>query len=335
MTFRTWLRTSTTRFADRKPRRTRRGKFAIELLEDRRLLSGWTLALPGDASTPFNRTPDAWDSKVDVSGNVYVTGNFYGTINFDPKHPSSPTNLTNVGDSDAFLAKYTPAGDLAWVTGDFSGTTSFGPTTLTSAGQNDVFVTKLDPAGGFLWVKGVGGASSDRVFQVAAVSTDSGDVVYLQANLEGGTADFDPGIGVTNVSGISAVAKYTSDGALVWASGFAGAINGFDFDTSGNIYTTGRFWGTVDFDLGLGVFNRTSAGIADRPYSDAYLSKWNSSGNLTWVRRMGGSDFDVTHSVAVDAAGNVHVTGKYNDRGGIGDFGVSGSADFPTGDTLT
>lgn len=55
-------------------------------------------------------------------------------------------------------------------------------------------------------------------------------------------------------------------------------------DDSGNIYTTGFFSGTVDFDPGVGVQNLTSSGN-----SDIFISKMNSVGQFIWAKKMGGS----------------------------------------------
>ena len=88
-------------------------------------------------------------------------------------------------------------------------------------------------------------------------------------------------------------------------------------DAAGNVYTTGFFSRTVDFDPGAETANLTSAGAAD-----IFVSKLDNAGNFVWARNMGGTsgDFDVGLGVIVDAAGNVYTTGYFN-----------GTADFDPG----
>lgn len=71
-------------------------------------------------------------------------------------------------------------------------------------------------------------------------------------------------------------------------------------DTNGNVYTTGVFNGTVDFDPGAGVTNLISAGGFD-----IFVSKSDSAGNFVWAKRLGGTGTDESNGVAVDGSGNV------------------------------
>src|SRR6185436_7838347 len=88
-----------------------------------------------------------------------------------------------------------------------------------------------------------------------------------------------------------------------------------DLDASGYIYTTGYFWGTVDFDPGTGTSNLTPVGG-----SDFFISKLDASGNLLWANTMGSTGQEIGNSIKVDASGNIYTTGYY-----------SGTTDFDPG----
>ena len=91
---------------------------------------------------------------------------------------------------------------------------------------------------------------------------------------------------------------------LEWAKGGIGGTGSDEArsiakDTSGNIYVTGNFLGTVDFDPGPGTANFTSLGGYD-----IFVIKLDAAGNLLWARRMGGIGGEEGDAVAVDEAGN-------------------------------
>ena len=155
-----------------------------------------------------------------------------------------------------------------------------------------------------------------------AVITDPAGNVYLTGSFKG-TVDFDPGAGITNLTSAGAedifVAKYAPTGVLLWAKRLGGAgIDtgvGIAVDGSGNVFTTGVFTGTADFDPGSATANLTSAGL-----SDVFVSKLTSTGALGWAERLGGGGIDAGSSIAVDGSGNVFTTGVF-----------TGTADFDPG----
>jgi len=133
----------------------------------------------------------------DASGNVYVTGYFQDTVDFDPG--PATFNLTSAGYADIFVAKYSATGALLWadsmgapaltggsalsrrrrvyVTGSFSGTADFAPGqgvyNLASAGGADVFVCKLDSAGNVVWVRDMGGTNDDLAYRMALAAMEA------------------------------------------------------------------------------------------------------------------------------------------------------------------
>jgi len=307
----------------------------------------WSPTTPQISAAIFGGTVNDYGMSVavDASGNIYIAGDFQGTADFDPG--AGTYNLTSAGSADAYVSKLNSSGDLVWAktfggagfdygtsvavdasgnihtTGHFAGTADFDPgagtTNLTSAGYDDVFVSKLNSSGDYVWAKKFGGIDYDYGLSVAV---DPSGNVYTTGYFVG-LADFDPGVGTTNLTSAGGsdayVSKLNSSGDLVWAKTLEGA--GFDsgasvaVDASGNVYTTGYFGGTADFDPGAGTSNLTSAGS-----TDAYVSKLNSSGDYVWAKKFGGIDGERGQSVAVDLSGNVYTTGFFK-----------GTADFDPG----
>src|SRR5690606_18124577 len=106
------------------------------------------------------------------------------------------------------------------------------------------------------------------------------------------------------------VAKYNSDGNFIWGKQIGGAESEIVYyhtvDDSGNIYLTGSFLGTLDFDPGPGTSQLTSAGM-----HDVFISKMDSSGNFEWAKQIGGPANDEGFSINVDNLGNVYVSGYF------------------------
>ncbi|MDP6288444.1 MAG: SBBP repeat-containing protein, partial [Acidimicrobiales bacterium] len=100
----------------------------------------------------------------------------------------------------------------------------------------------------------------------------------------------------------------SDDGAVAVFGGSGSNDQGHSVvvDSSGNVYTTGKFYGTVDFDPGAGTTNLTSNGGRD-----AFVSKLDSSGNYVWAKSFGDSGNDSGAWVAVDSSGNVYTTGNF------------------------
>jgi hypothetical protein len=127
--------------------------------------------------------------------------------------------------------------------------------------------------------------------------------------------DFNPGSGTANHTagtGISDafVVCLTSAGVYSWSGQMGGtsvdAGQSICLDILGNVYTTGRFSGTADFDPGAGTSNVTSSGTYD-----VFISKLSSTGAFVWAHHIGGAANDVGNGIAVDVAENVYVTGYF------------------------
>ena len=279
---------------------------------------------------------DGYSIAVDSGSNIYTTGRFVDIVDFDPG--SGIYNLTSAGNDDIFVSKLDSSGNFVWAksmggtindlgygiavdsndnvytTGYFWDTVDFDPgpgiSTLTSVGIFDVFISKLDSNGNFVWAKGMGGVTYDVG---SGISVDSSGNVYTTGTF-GDTVDFDPSAGTSNLTSVGGwdifVSKLDSNGDFVWAKNTGGVSdeygNGIALDISGNIYTTGSYNGTVDFDPGAGTFNLTSAG-----FTDIFVAKLDSGGDFIWAKSMGGVSDGNGNDVALDSSGNVYTTGAF------------------------
>lgn len=290
----------------------------------------WAKSLGSSASSD-----QAWCTKTDAAGNVFMAGYFQGGFYFNPQ---SSSNLAQVyGGEDIFIAKYSPSGTLLWgktiggagqeratglaiddngnvaICGFFGGTADFDPGSasfnLTSAGSRDIFVVKLDANGGFLWANRFGSTTVD---EANAVCFDPSGNVLLTGLFEG-TVDFNPGSAVNNFSATSYdifILKLSPNGSYIWnirlGSNPAEQGRAIACDASGNVYTTGSYASNLDFDPGSGQAYLTTPGVYD-----AYLLKLDADGNFIWVRNVGGASSEFALSMALDADGSVILGGYF------------------------
>ena len=274
---------------------------------------------------------------LDLSGNVFVTGSFEGTADFDPGPDSFILEAT--ADQDMFVLKLDSSGNLLWAkdtdgngllanagiatddlgnvytTGGFSDTVDFKPgldsLILTSAGSLDIFIQKHDANGNIIWVRQIGGSRHDSG---SALDVDAMGNVCLTGSFQD-TVDFNPGMPdyqlVANGNWHDIfILKLDQNGDFIWAKKMGSPeIDGggsITVDVFGNVYTTGNFSGTADFDPGSGVYELSSAGIRD-----VFIQKLTASGDFVWAARLGGNSLDIGYSVAVDSAGYVYTTGSF------------------------
>jgi hypothetical protein len=271
---------------------------------------------------------------VDASGNIYTTGKFEGTVDFDPGPGTA--SLTSVGADDIFIQKLDASGNFMWaksiggmstdqglsikvdasdsvyISGVYQGTVDFDPgagiANQTSTGSYEAFILKLDAFGNYLWAKSFGGTSS-----AWDLALDASGNIYT-TGIFMGTGDFNPGSGTDNLSSAGSrdifVHKMDAFGNYLWANAFGwiGDDYGYSIDTdaSGNVYSTGLFLGSVDFDPGAGVSTLTSAGG-----NDIYIQKLDPAGNLIWAKSFGGPTNDQVRAIACDGLGNIYTSGSF------------------------
>ncbi len=193
---------------------------------------------------------------------------------------------------------------------------------LTASGGVDVFISKLDARGNYIWAKRVGGTAAEGV---ADMVTDKDGNVYFVGSFAG-TADFDPGPAVYNLTGRNTpggqpytynayLCKLDSAGNFVWAKhiaeGAGGSANGVALDRQGNIYVGGEFRYTGDFDPGTGTFMITSGAGGG---TDGYIVKLDPQGQFIWARNFAtqAASANNLRNIVVDDQGSVFATGSFS-----------------------
>lgn len=312
----------------------------------------WAKKIGGSATGLPDRGQDI---ALGASGNLYLTGMFIGTADFDPG--PGVFNITTIGNADIFVTKLDTNGNFVWAknmggtsfnsghsialdaqenvytTGNYGGTVDLDPgigvTNFSTNSSESVFISKLDSNGNFIWGKAMNGNGSGESIKVGANRN-----LYFMGTFSG-TYDFNPGPGTHNLTGSQAVfvVKLDANGDFVWAKTVGGASqdagNAMTIDPIGNVYTTGFFRMTADFDPGSGIANLSS--IANR---DIFINKLDSSGNFVWAGKMGGNGSDVGNAITTDIFGNIYTTGSFqntadfNPRAGIATLPSSGSSDI-------
>lgn len=283
--------------------------------------------------------------ETDGSNNVYVTGTFSDTVDFDPG--SGVFNITvPISDDYMFIVKLDSMGDFLWarsvesrrkpnpwpmavselgnvyVSGYFQGTADFDPgidTFNLTAGGEDVFILKLDHEGNFSWAKSFDGPSTnDRAW---ALSLDDEENLYVAGSFHG-TVDFDPSAEtfyMTTVPSVSThsssdgyVVKLNSSGAFIWAKQFGGNSSCYSsaltIDEEHNVYIAGTFVGTADLDPGTTTQTYTANGLYEL---DIFMVKLDELGDFIYSMTFGGEEEDRVRDIITDNSNNIYLVGNF------------------------
>jgi len=269
------------------------------------------------AGTTSAYSVDGGPIAVASDGTAFVTGAFWnGWATFGPNEPRE-TSLPPVGGTDHFITKFADDGSLIWaqssrghgwgggiavlpddsgfyVSGGFSGETSFGPVgrpgeqVRTAAGQTDAFVARYenDEYGSLEWVETLGGVEGDAGAKCA--TTPDGGVV-LTGSFHG-EATFGAGdaqeTGLMSTGDGMFVARYrstirdgTPDGEVCWARGTEsvsadGRALGYSVGVGGNgMFVVGQFIGTIDFAPSAPLTSVSSC-MAGNPSADGFVATY-------------------------------------------------------------
>jgi hypothetical protein len=280
----------------------------------------------GSLAAPFAGNADGYLIKYDSLGNV-VWARQWGTPSVESGYNVSADRLGNVfvagtshgnlsgpqaGNGDVFVSRFNAAGDLIWtrqfgssefdisyaVSADGLGNVYLSGETLgdlqgPNAGSSDMFVSKYDELGNLQWTRQLGTTGTDRGL---GVSADSLGNVFFSGFTAGSLAGMNAGPPFSDAF----VGKYDADGNLQWLRqlGTNGddEAGGLSVDGVGNAFVSGRTTGTLGGPRAGGY--------------DAFLSKYDATGSLQWVRQLGTPSRDVGLDASIDGLGNVYLSGE-------------------------
>jgi len=280
---------------------------------------------------------------VDAAGSAYVTGQTQST-NFPT---ANPFQATDGGAADVFVTKLSAAGshllystylggsndDLgygiavdaagsAYVTGNTQSTNfpTVNPLQATNGGYYDAFVTKFSAAGSsLLYSTYLGGSDLD---QSLGIAVDAAGQAFVTGQTLSTNFPMANPVQATGGGGFDAfVTKLSAAGSHLLYSTYLGGSDydqgqGIAVDAAGQAFVTGQTQST-NFPT-ANPLQATNAGLAD-----VFVTKFSAAGSsLLYSTYLGGSDYDQSQGIAVDAAGNAYVTG------------YTGSTNFPTANPL-
>ncbi len=159
------------------------------------------------------------------------------------------------------------------------------------------------------WAKDANSSSPETLWDVSTDPTSTN--VYVGGTFKGNlSAKYGSAFTTSSGNYDAFLAKYDASGNVIWAFKIAGSggdeeVRGVAVDPSGDVYVTGNFNNTVDFDPSLSSFNLTTAGG-----TDGFLAKYSSTGNFLWAVKFGGSSNENSYKMAADANG-IYITGSY------------------------
>jgi hypothetical protein len=272
------------------------------------------------------------------ANNIVITGRFAGTVDF------GGGNLTPVGQTDLFLAKYTSTGGFWWakrfgsalddigcdvsintsgyvnVTGSYQSTINFGGNNLPSSGSRDVFVAQFNYLGTHNWSKHFGGSGSDEGLGIG-VQNYTFVTGYFTGLASFGGNLFDAG--ATNAAFLAA---YDVNGLHKWSYAFGnanGETKGLRVvaDKNNNILFGGF--------MAPGAINFGGGDLYGQGANDIFVARFSGAGVHQWSMSAGTPHYQEAHGVALDASNHALATGYFvkNVDLGKGDLLASGSSE--------
>lgn len=238
------------------------------------IVGGWSLSNNDDVSGNHNYA-DYWIVRLDTAGNIVWQKSLGGSL-YDEAYSAKETS-----DGGFIVAGYSYS-----VNGDVSG----------SHGSGDGWIVKLDSSGNLQWQKSLGGSAFDGVLSILETSDEGFMVAGFSASSDGD---------VTGNHGLEDcwIVKLDSSGNINWQKSLGGSENdeARSIQTADGGFIVGGYSNSNDGDV--------SGHHGSTFYSDYWVVKLDSTGNILWQKSLGGSNNDQARSVQPTADGGYIVAG--------------------------
>jgi hypothetical protein len=322
---------------------TGRDAFLIKYNKDGKLV--WAKSFGNPETIPFSLNDLRFEEglDVDIDNNIYLIGVFDDIIDLDNSDNNKFSDTFTAYDKDTFIAKFDLQGNFIkavvlsgkgntqgqalkidnngniYIAGYFDGKLTADNKILNSSGSSDCFLIKYDNNLNIVFAKRWGGAGSDKV-NIGAIDVDKDNNIYLSGEFSETVylGDFK----ISSKGGLDVFfVKFDENGGADFLKSIGGLHNDssrkIKIDSYGNVYITGFFKESVDFDPGKGVdfIQTTSFGES----SDVFLAKYSPNFNYIWARNFGGyvslaDEIQSAYDLAIDNEDNPIIVGSFYDQ---------------------
>jgi len=275
---------------------------------------------------------------IDSNNNLYITGKFWGSYNFDANGDATYSSLSH---TNTFIAKYDNNGDFIWlnhlesnsnsganditidsennifVTGNFKGTIIFNPqgdTINTSLDVNSIYIVKYDSDGNFIWANSASGAitqSDAHQINGVTLTTDNDGNCYIAGGISGNII-FSDDSQIFNLVTYGwpdiFLAKYSPAGTILWVDSYGDEARDYVSKITihnNNLYIIGQFEETINFNSENGQNLLISKGR-----NDVFLGKFDLEGNVLITKQIGDLFIDYSKSLCISDDA-IYLTGMF------------------------
>lgn len=235
---------------------------------------------------------------LDANDNIVLTGNFSGTIDFDP---DAGVQLINSGTTttSAFVLKLNNSAEFIFASpyGDSGVCMS---NSLVVDSESNIYIS-----GNF-----------DRTATFDGVNQLATHITY-----------YPNGVDIYSIAQEIYLLKLDSNGAFLWVNQFKSSGTNdkswyprLSIDNANNVYMLGEYRGIYDFDSSPdAIQNLTSNPVLDTtlPANDVFIAKYNTDGNYQWAKSFGGLSYDTPRCLTTDSQGNVLYAAQFYTDGGF------------------